>query len=206
MKQEIEVKLSIEQSELESLLKCEFMQQFDEPESEKYLQNIYFDTPDLALNQRKIALRVRSAGNDYFQTLKTQGVSHEGFSQRSEWEWKIQNPELDSSLLPKDAWPAQVDPNQLKAQFTTNFTRCLWYLRISESNTATLIEIALDRGEIAVSGKNERLTICELELELKEGDAEQLKVVSQTLIKQCPALKPSDVSKALRGYQLLTSQ
>ena len=205
MKQEIEVKLSIDESEIASLLKCEFMKQFDEPESEKYLQNIYFDTPDLALNKRKIALRVRSAGDHFFQTLKTQGVSHEGFSQRSEWEWQIAKPELDATLLPTDTWPAQVDPYQLKAQFTTNFTRCLWYLRTSDSNTTTLIEIALDRGEIAVNGKNERLAICELELELKEGDAEQLKVVSQMLVKQCPALTPSDASKALRGYQLLTS-
>jgi inorganic triphosphatase YgiF len=205
MKQEIEVKLSIGKDEIASLLNCEFMCQFDKAESEKHLQNTYYDTPELALHEKKIALRVRSTGDNYFQTLKTQGTSYQGFSQRSEWEWEINKPELDTSLLPADAWPDQIDPHQLKAQFTTHFTRRLWYLRIIDNNIETLIEIALDQGEIAVSSKPERIAICELELELKEGDAEQLKVVSEKLKAQCPALKPSDVSKALRGYQLLTS-
>ena len=206
MKQEIEVKLSIAENKVESLLSCEFMRQFDQVASELHLQNIYFDTPDLALHQKKIALRVRSAGDVFFQTLKTQGTSIQGFSQRSEWEWQIDSPELDLTLLPAEAWPEHVDPHQLKPQFTTHFTRQLWYLHVSDSNKIeTVIEIALDQGEIAVSGKQERLKICELELELKEGNAELLKVVSEQLREQCPALQPSDLSKALRGYQLLTA-
>lgn len=205
MKQEIEVKLSIAKEKVDDLLACQFIRQLGAPESVSSLRNTYFDTDSLLLNQHKIALRIRTVGDQFIQTLKTKGSSENGLSKRAEWEWQVATDNIDTSLLDPQFWPSEIDPHQLKAQFTTHFTRSLWYLRLSPlGDIDTVIEIALDQGTIAAEGKSlHHISISELELELKEGDAEQLTTVAEQLKAQCPDLQPSDVSKAVRGYQLL---
>ncbi|MFM8339044.1 MAG: inorganic triphosphatase, partial [Fluviibacter sp.] len=53
-------------------------------------------------------------------------------------------------------------------------------------------------------GRQGQTPLCELELELKSGDAAALSVLAARLQAQV-ALRPSDESKAARGYALFHS-
>lgn len=173
------------------------------------LRNHYFDTPDLALSAARVALRIREQDGSWIQTLKTQGSSVNGLHVRNEWEWPLSAPTLDLALLQTadlpDSLYTLLENNQLACVFTTHFERQLFLLRQQDG---TLIELALDRGEVActaANGEQRSEPINELELELKQGSVELLKTVASGLQQAVPALEPSEISKAQRGYQLLKS-
>ena len=120
---ELEVKLSLDPEHLalaEQILRarpdCEAGGQIE-------LRNIYFDTPDFALNWQRMALRVRQKGSRFIQTLKTQGEFIDGGHRRMEWEWPLATAELDLSLLAATPLSGQADLNQLQPAFETNFER-----------------------------------------------------------------------------------
>lgn len=169
------------------------------------LLNWYFDTSDLRLSADKVALRIREQDGAYIQTLKTKGQSVNGLHQRAEWEWVIDKPELQLELLSETEWPLAVQSREwasdLQVIFETNFDRALWMLE----QAGTLVEVALDQGEISYissAGDSYVDKICELELELKEGSVEQLLAITAELMGEIPELQLSDISKAQRGYQL----
>lgn len=83
MAEELEIKLLVNGlSESEVLARlAELFPGDDLAQSE--LINIYFDTPELILNQKKVALRARKKGDQFIQTLKTQGVVENGVHRRS---------------------------------------------------------------------------------------------------------------------------
>jgi inorganic triphosphatase YgiF len=170
------------------------------------LDNIYFDTPDLALSQSKSALRLRRTPAGWLQTFKTLGTAQDGLHVRHEWEMPVAGEELDLERLPdecdamgiahvlRNAAPALI------ALFRTNFTRTSWLLHSEHAS----IEIAIDQGEIVadVNGDIRRAPISEIELELKRGDAAALHIFAAQLAAHIPGLTPDDVSKAQRGYEL----
>lgn len=206
MEHEVEIKLSIDQESIDKLLSCAFFSQIAIAPMTKELTNIYFDTNDWQLRAQKIALRIRRSDEQYIQTLKTSGTSEQGLSNRLEWEWDLSDDQLDFTLLPVDVWP-DIAAEDLVGQFTTTFTRQLWYVEHRTIDGAqAMIEIALDQGYISAQGCEQTLLISELELELKSGDAPALVEVANILQQQCAALTPSDVSKAARGFELLASK
>lgn len=166
----------------------------------RHLRNTYFDTPDGRLEANAAALRLRDDGQHYIQTLKTRGHSEGGLSRRGEWEWELSTPTLDIGLL--EALPALASLShqqllQLKAIFTTDFQRDTWLIDYAGSQ----VEVALDQGNICTDTTPRRVRICELELELKQGDSSALMQVAETLAEQVP-VRPSDTSKAERGNHL----
>lgn len=168
------------------------------------LNNTYFDTPDQLLTQHKVALRIREKGDQFIQTLKSSGVSEAGLHSRQEWEWLLPKPELDYQLLETAAWPAALTSPEVQAQitsvFTTDFTRTLWMLDTTDYFGNPLkAEIALDQGAVRYAGREDQ--ICELELELLEGNPTELIKFAADLAKRVP-LYISDISKAERGYRL----
>ncbi|SFF84406.1 inorganic triphosphatase [Neptunomonas qingdaonensis] len=171
------------------------------------LRNWYFDTPELRLSADKVALRIREQSGTYIQTFKTKGNSVNGLHQRGEWEWLIDKPELDISLLVEADYPPAkqgVDwAAELEVIFATNFARTVWIIEWPESDT--VIEVALDQGEVSytsLQGQTYADDICELELELKSGKVEDLMAASAMFTIAIPELTPSNISKAERGYQL----
>ena len=50
------------------------------------LLNTYFDTAELSLQQARMAVRERLAGDQWLLTVKTAGQSQGGLSRRREWE------------------------------------------------------------------------------------------------------------------------
>lgn len=170
---------------------------------EKKLFNIYYDTPDFALTQEKIALRTRKTGEQFIQTLKTQGTSVAGLSQRNEWEWPLSSEDLDTTQLTSDIWPstlAESVKNQLVPIFRTDFVRQQTLVQWQHNGVQSVIEVALDEGTIATEDKSE--SICEVELELKQGQAGALFDLAVQIAQDLPVLT-SEISKAERGYRLL---
>jgi len=204
MSLEMELKLALPANKVEALLALPLFTEVARPAGQVWLENYYYDTPELSLSQRRMALRIRRTDKGLLQTLKTSGTSVEGLHQRSEWEWPIANNELDLKGLAERPWPADIDAGQLAVVFSTDFTRQLWYLEQPELGLC--VEIAMDRGDIHCPSSEARLAICELELELLEGSAEQLLALGEQLCEQLPELQRSDLSKAARGYSLFKAQ
>jgi inorganic triphosphatase YgiF len=204
LKQEIEIKLEVAADKLELLTKSQFFKEKIHLMQTLSLENTYFDTQLLALNSKKIALRIRKVGNGYIQTLKTQGSSAKGLHKRLEWEWNLADNHLDKELLPKEHWPSDVEVDALKAVFTTNFSRQVCQFDyVGQDGKLSRLEMALDLGKVEVSGLAESAAISELELELIEGCESAVTEVASILAAQCPFLTPSNTSKALRGYNLI---
>ena len=173
------------------------------PESQD-LFSTYFDTPALHLKQHRSALRVRKAGALWIQTYKGGGSVAAGLHQRHEWECEVAGPHIElAKLLPLVDNPAARAAlelpglaEQLHEVFTTSFRRTAWQLRLPHG---TEVELALDQGVVEAGGRT--LPICEIELELKSGQTDELLAFSQAL-RQEISLAPSNVSKAQRGFAL----
>ena len=202
MSHETELKLSLAQDQIEALKQHPFWQQHASQPVTFHLGNTYFDTPDMRLNQAKVALRIREKNGQYFQTLKTKGESINGLTRRGEWEWPIANPELDIAGL-KKVWPEhlpEIDTHLLAPLFATDFDRICWNIEWAEPKAR--IEAALDVGLVKAGDMSS--PICELELELLEGDEQALEVVARELSQDINlTLTPSDKSKAERGIELI---
>ncbi|WP_163558025.1 CYTH domain-containing protein [Halomonas sp. NO4] len=166
------------------------------------LANTYYDTPDGALEEARMALRLRRRGASLRQTLKTEGKGAGGLSRRGEWEWAVPGPGLDLSglaeLPPLAALGGHV-LEQLAPRFTTDFTRHAWTLAVEGAR----IEVALDEGEIR--GGTQRAPIRELELELQAGPTRALWQLA-TEFADSVALRPAETSKAARGAALLAGR
>ncbi|WP_283788536.1 CYTH domain-containing protein [Bermanella sp. WJH001] len=169
------------------------------------LDNQYFDTPDLALNQAHAALRVRKSQHGYKQTLKNKGQAIAGLHERGEWEYDIPSAQLDWSLFANDIQLDAALREQIQPIFKTDFSRHVWLKQFGESE----IELVLDEGVIhnkfeppAQSASSQSINLCEIELELKSGRVEDLFAFAKQLAQQHP-LVPCDINKAERGYGLL---
>lgn len=169
----------------------------------KRLENTYFDTPDLALNQARIALRLRFTGSRWLQTLKTAGIRQGALSQRGEWEMPVAGSLLEPEHLPQEVlkpeWVTRLQP-----LFTTHFTRQVWLLQgLDPQQEPWVIEVAADIGEVALPDEaSARDPISEVELELKVGNPQQLFNLASELATEL-TLHPGLLSKAARGFRLL---
>ena len=166
------------------------------------LFNQYYDTPARELAQARVALRLRRDGEQYIQTLKSRGQSVAGLSERNEWDWYLDKAKLDLKKLTDECWPAELaglDKKTLKPIFTTDFVREKADIAWGRGKAKVVIEAALDLGKV-IAGKQEE-EICELELELREGEPAALLELAIELAATL-ALMPCDISKAERGYRL----
>lgn len=203
---ETEIKLALLDTSPEQIKQADFFKEHQAKSlGTSSLVNIYFDTPDGDLHQNKMALRIRQlADGRFIQTLKTRGQSIAGLSKRQEWEWPVLEKKLDLSLL-EEVWPdalAKGVTEQLEAVFETNFERTIWLMHWQYQQAVATVELALDQGTIIAAKKQQ--PICELELELKSGDQSALMNLAELLQDQF-SIQPYDLSKAERGYQLLTA-
>lgn len=170
----------------------------------QHLHNVYYDTPEQLLRQQRVALRLRRIGSDaqpqWLQTLKTGGRSDSALSQRGEWETPVTDAALSLNALQATPW-SEIDPDgtvfqALAPTFVTTFERTSWLVRRRDGS---VVEVALDVGQIAVGDK--RAPICELELELKVGQPAALFDIGQQIARSIAVL-PANMSKAERGYAL----
>lgn len=179
-------------------------------QAQKYkLLNTYYDTPDFDLLRRGVALRLRRKGwTLWLMTVKAGAAGVGGLAQRSEWEAATQPGVFDFSIVSDESLRDFLLAHQqrLQAVFTTDFTRTAWRLE----QDGAVIELALDRGKISAPqldaapadapARSEAL--CEVELELIEGDSpDPLFALAIELAGELQ-LHPEIASKAERGYAL----
>ncbi|NWG73698.1 MAG: CYTH domain-containing protein, partial [Rubrivivax sp.] len=179
------------------------------------LDAIYFDTADRQLQKNRMALRLRRSGRQWLQTLKAEGKARGGLSARPEWESPAKllrgQPRLDLARLQDSPLPALLaghpKSGPLRPVFRVRVTRTLWELDVRRSR----IEVAMDRGTLEAQRNGRRVTepVAELELELKQGRADDLLAAALRLAgtgKAALALVPIRASKAERGYRLVAGE
>lgn len=178
------------------------------PKETLLLENVYYDTADHALADRRMALRRRRIGKLWLLTIKSAGKSGGGLSTRSEWEYPCPPDRFDFSGVDQPALRSfleKITP-QLTPLYSTNFQRRTWMI---EPHPALSIELALDQGEICACpldsagqpGRPVSKGLCELELELKHGESRALFEIALQLAEKL-ALMPENESKAQRGRRL----
>ena len=204
MQKETEIKLRVSRETLAALREHPLLKKRNKSGWERLeLSNQYFDTPEGELAQAKVALRIRRDGDLIIQTMKTRGQSVAGLSERNEYNWDLSKAKLDLKKLEGDCWPEQLadlDKKTIKPLFTTDFVREKAEIAWGRGKAKVVIEAALDLGQV-VAGKQKE-EICELELELREGEPAALLELAAELAATLP-LMPCDISKAERGYRLL---
>jgi inorganic triphosphatase YgiF len=163
------------------------------------LTSTYYDTPDQTLRHHDLELRVRRQGRRFIQTVKESAAAGDELLTRGEWEDRVRGeqpdlaaPESGSHLLPA------LDAAALAPLFTTVVQRTIFSL---SPKPGSLIEAAVDRGEIRAAAGGTSEPIHELELELKEGDPVVVWDVALRLLEIVP-LRIGTASKAERGYRL----
>ena len=193
MANEIELKLALPESARRALLRHPLLKTASAKRTEQ-LVNIYYDTPDLALRSRKIALRLRRQGNLWLQTVKCAGTATGGLSTRPEWETPYDG-QFDFSPIDDAAVRAVLEKKRIRTRlipaFETNFRRTTWHF--------DGVMLMLDRGWMAANGRH--AAISELEIELAGGEVDALFRLAETLARRVPLL-PAVLSKAERGYRL----
>ncbi len=209
MTNEVELKLRIEQSDIPSLKRhlatigTSTNIQISTPTTHKTLSR-YYDTPDLTLLDHGLSLRLRHAGRKWTQTIKDAGNVLSGLHQRLELEWDVKAGGLDFSKITDPTHSAFFNNASLRDGlapiFSTDMRRTTWVLAFENTDK---IELVLDVGEI-IAGNN-REPICEIELELIEGNKGRLFAFALQLQKHIP-LFIENISKAQRAYAYFRAQ
>ncbi len=163
----------------------------------------YFDTAQRDLARARLALRVRKEGRRWVQTLKGAG---DGVWQRLEHEVVLSvppgtEPVADPAL--HDGTPAgdalrqalAAGDGELLGIYGTEVTRTLRLLR----SPGCLVELAFDEG--ALVAQDRRWPLCELELELKGGDAAAMAALAARWVTRF-GLTLDTRTKAERGARL----
>lgn len=197
MAEEVELKLALAEAHQARFLRHPLLKQALERHVD-ILDNIYYDTADLALRRRGIALRLRRNARGWLQTVKLAGASTAGLSSRPEWEVPYAG-HFDFSAIDQPAVRAWLQRPKLLARIIpiceTRFRRITW--KFAASPGAVLL--TLDRGWIIANGRRE--AISEVELELAGAPVHAIFGIA-TQFAQRAALTPSVLSKAERGYRL----
>jgi len=195
--QEIELKLGLPAAAVTALKKHPLLREAEAVGRAATLANTYYDTPEMALSEARIALRTRRQGRRWLQTIKGYRASVGGLSSRPEWEqpylgaFDFSNVDDETTRRVLEAHADALTP-----LFTTDFRRETRRLRPAPDVEILLM---LDRGSITAGERAEE--ICELELELVRGGADELYKLARTLAETLP-LRPEDDSKAERGLRL----
>lgn len=205
MPTEMELKLSLTPDDCTYLLQLPLLESLSTSHAETHkLYTIYYDTPQLDLKHQRIALRLRRINDHWLQSIKGKGKASSGLHQQHEWEAEVNSEKPDYSKI--------TDPDLIKLFsninlrqrmhpiFVTKFTR---YMRLLQLEDGKKIEFCLDQG--TVTANHFSTPICEIELELKSGNANTLFQFALTLqsVLSFP-LKLENTNKSERGYTLYT--
>jgi triphosphatase len=166
------------------------------------LTSAYFDTPDLALQQAGSTLRVREEDGRLVQTLKTADPTGTNLLTRGEWEDVVAENRPDPQAPRSGSRLPEGVARELRVVFTTEVVRETIEI---EPSPGTLIEAAIDIGEIRGAGDEPAEPISEIEIELKDGDPTALYDLALKLGEAAP-LRIDTRSKSERGYALVAGR
>lgn len=140
------------------------------------MSTVYYDTPDRRLSSRRWTLRLRQENDDLVATLKTPGQGRA----RGEWECRARSiqeaiPQLLDAGAPAELTQLLAD-QPLHPVCAAQFTRRACQVSFPDG---TVCELCGDVGALTGDGKEEAL--CEIEVELKSGDAAAAQAFAQEL-------------------------
>lgn len=194
MGRELELKLEIDPNQADRLRSMPMLEGRSQAER---LTSTYFDTPKGKLKRNGWALRVRRQGNAWVQAAKKTG-NGPGLFEREEWEAEVKGPEPELQALAATPLRELIKPGQfrqLDPVFQSDVERSSWTLQVGE----TAIELSLDQGEISAGASSE--PVCQLELELREGDVAALLATAKRIARRVPVRlavqSKSDLGRAL---------
>ena len=200
---EIELKFRLEhQGQGDRILEDDFVKKYivSGTEEDLRMEAIYYDTPDRSLGRRKAAYRVRKENEDYVATLKWSSGGKEGLSVRNECNVEVESATPDLSVFRNDIDDFEIvrllSETELAPILTTRFLRRKAAMEFEN----TVVELAVDVGEILAGGKS--APISELEIELISGKTEALISLGKQF-QQRFGLKPEEKSKIRRGLELM---
>jgi len=210
MAKEFELKLRIDESSA-PLLKSHpaITERLIEAPWTRKLVSIYYDTPDLALLDAGLNMRVRSMSGGWFQAIKSTGQSVGGLHQRLEWEDLLSRNEPDFNKI-TEPHLANIFSDiklreALKPVFIVDVVRTDWLLKYPDGS---IIEVSADIGDLKSSTEKACEHICpiqELEIELKQGNTYHLFELALALQQDIP-ISIENGSKAQMGYRYLRPQ
>lgn len=218
---ESEIKLRLEPTtDLVSIIESPLLSRLTMPDSrrENDLINIYYDTVKHDLTERETTLRLRQVQDRSEVTLKTGEATVSELHQRFEWtavfpeDWDgdLKNG-LDTGWFKREATstgdpdaPLQEALRLIKSRpliiiCEARFKRITFDIGYGDS----LLELAIDQGELIAGDLSEPLF--EIEVELKEGDVRDLVELGHIMQEQLP-VEPEELSKFARCLKLLTKQ
>jgi len=138
---------------------------------------VYYDTPDRRLSARRWTLRIRQENDILVATIKTPA---EGRA-RGEWECRANTIEAAIPLLMEAGAPAELtqvlEGQRLIPLCAAQFTRRAAEIAFADG---TVCELCGDIGVLMGGSKEENL--CEVEVELKSGDAETAEAFASELM------------------------
>jgi triphosphatase len=195
-RKEVEIKLAIPPASLPRLKKSPLLDATNGDKSETQV-SVYFDTESHKLRRKGLTLRVRGTGRRYVQTIKATGDA--GPFERGEWESEIVDDKPDLRLARGTALEPLLSRKlhrKLRPMFETRVRRTTYPLADGKQDIA----LTVDKGRIDAGERSQPL--CEIELELRDGDKAALFKVARELAHAVPA-QLALKSKAERGYELL---
>jgi inorganic triphosphatase YgiF len=192
---EVEIKLTLPVEHVVRLTQSPALFPAQASRRKKRLLSTYYDTPDNLLSQHGLHLRVRESGGSWIQTVKS---TRAGLA-RGEWERAIGSPSPVTQM--GDGSPAdrllerKKVLGSLAPAFRVDVQRTIWDLKLARAD----VEVALDEGTIFAG--EDREALCEIELELKDGDGRTLFDLARALRTSAP-VRLTLLSKGRRGYRL----
>ncbi|MEA2903269.1 MAG: triphosphatase [Alphaproteobacteria bacterium] len=200
---EIELKLEVDDHGLARLVRSGVLKAAGKRSARPAtLVSVYFDTDKLTLRNQGVSLRVRRVGRRYVQTIKQDVGERAALFVRNEWERDIGGkvPDLDAArgtaLEPLLSGKVR---RELKPVFETRVRRTVYPVRSGNSK----IELTVDKGKVEAGRQSSPL--CEVELELKQGDSAELFKLARALAAEIP-FQLAARSKAERGYALIAGE
>jgi inorganic triphosphatase YgiF len=158
------------------------------------METVYYDTPDSALSHRAYTLRRRMENDLSVCTLKVPSGTY------GRGEFEVNCATIEEAIPELCKLSGIADLPALVAKGITpvcgaKFTRIAKTIAMPTFTA----ELALDSGILSGGGKE--IPLCEIELELKDGKAEDLVAFAQTLANEY-ALTPELKSKFVRARAL----
>jgi inorganic triphosphatase YgiF len=164
------------------------------------LVSVYYDTPEHALANENITIRVRRKGRHRVLGVKVPESTLAGLAVRREWEVDIAGDAPDFSRFPPGTIEMVLDvaalQDRLVPVFTTDFERAE---REAGLVAGSVVRLAVDQGTVTAGGRTEPLA--EVELELAEGDTVALFDLALALHRAVPA-RIGTRAKSARGFDL----
>jgi inorganic triphosphatase YgiF len=195
---EVELKLAAEPDDLADLKRALKAMPPGAVATSHKLVSTYYDTPDRALRRAGAVLRVREEEGRFVQTLKTDGADKSNLLARGEWEDVVADNRPDPQAPRSGMHLPPGTAGDLQPLFVTEIERVAIEV---EPKPGTRIEAAVDRGMIRALAGGGSEPVCEIELELKEGEPAALYDLALRLLETAP-LHIDLRSKAERGYRL----